>query len=206
MIHIGTSAPPFSPTPLSSSCSQKVSTLRPWMTPLQPCWGLPQWKKSMVGNSFWPNGFEEVTISLRPSLIGRAFGIVPKEMASLGCLDLEHDDYQEGDFMKGWQETVLETAQSVVDLAWGHTMSSIKLRTRLYIPGNLVFFLIIWACSPIPRNSHHECFTFQYNIVPWSFRTYQDIHLIVLLNKAKFGKNQHWGCCILLVVREKALF
>ncbi|CAH0057282.1 unnamed protein product [Clonostachys solani] len=48
---------------------------------------------------------------------GRSFGIVPKEMASLGCLDLEHDDYQEGDFMKGWQDTVLETAQSVVDLA-----------------------------------------------------------------------------------------
>lgn len=32
-------------------------------------------------------------------------------------MDLDHDDYQDGDFLKGWQEIVLDTARSIVDLA-----------------------------------------------------------------------------------------
>ncbi|KAF7557421.1 hypothetical protein G7Z17_g638 [Cylindrodendrum hubeiense] len=45
---------------------------------------------------------------------GRAFGIVPREEAPEGYMDLEHDDYQEGDFLLGWQEIVLATAESIV--------------------------------------------------------------------------------------------
>ncbi|KAF2020074.1 short chain dehydrogenase reductase [Aaosphaeria arxii CBS 175.79] len=48
---------------------------------------------------------------------GRAFGVVPKEECPSGCMDLRHDDYETGDFLKGWQEIVLDTAQSIVDLA-----------------------------------------------------------------------------------------
>jgi hypothetical protein len=48
--------------------------------------------------------------------IGRAFAIVPKEEAPEGYVDLEHDDYQEGDFLKGWQEIVVATAESIVNL------------------------------------------------------------------------------------------
>lgn len=47
---------------------------------------------------------------------GRALGVVPRQEAPNGLMDLTHDDYQEGDFMKGWQETVLKSAQSIVDL------------------------------------------------------------------------------------------
>lgn len=32
-------------------------------------------------------------------------------------MDVAHDDYQDGDFMKGWQETVIATAESIIDLA-----------------------------------------------------------------------------------------
>lgn len=46
---------------------------------------------------------------------GRALGIVPRHEAPDGFVDLAHDDYQEGDFMKGWQEIVLRTAQAIVD-------------------------------------------------------------------------------------------
>ncbi|KAH8896921.1 short chain dehydrogenase reductase [Thozetella sp. PMI_491] len=48
---------------------------------------------------------------------GRAFGIVPREEAPEGYMDMVHDDYQDGDFLKEWQEIVLATAQSIVDLA-----------------------------------------------------------------------------------------
>ncbi|KAH6871219.1 short chain dehydrogenase reductase [Thelonectria olida] len=47
---------------------------------------------------------------------GRAFGIVPKEEAPEGYVDLEHDDYQEGDSLKTWQEIVLATAESIVKM------------------------------------------------------------------------------------------
>lgn len=46
--------------------------------------------------------------------VGRALGIVPREEASEGYMDLQHDDYQDGDFLKGWQEIVLATAESIV--------------------------------------------------------------------------------------------
>ncbi|KAM6521738.1 hypothetical protein FALCPG4_011444 [Fusarium falciforme] len=48
---------------------------------------------------------------------GRALGVVPREESPSGYMDLTHDDYQSGDFMKEWQEIVLDTAQSIVDLA-----------------------------------------------------------------------------------------
>jgi hypothetical protein len=51
------------------------------------------------------------------SIAGRAFGVVPREEVSSGYMDLLHDDYQPGDFLKEWQEIVLDTAQAIVDLA-----------------------------------------------------------------------------------------
>ncbi|KAH7153503.1 short chain dehydrogenase reductase [Dactylonectria macrodidyma] len=42
---------------------------------------------------------------------GHAFGIVPREEASEGYIDLRHDDYEEGDFMNEWQETALVAAE-----------------------------------------------------------------------------------------------
>ncbi|KAJ4244010.1 hypothetical protein NW762_014623 [Fusarium torreyae] len=48
---------------------------------------------------------------------GRAFGVVPREESPSGYMDLDHDDYVSGDFMKGWEEIVLDTAQSITDLA-----------------------------------------------------------------------------------------
>ncbi|EFX06215.1 short chain dehydrogenase reductase [Grosmannia clavigera kw1407] len=57
-----------------------------------------------------------IQIAARKEVNGRALGIVPREEVAEGFVDLAHDDYQEGDFMKGWQEIVLATAQSIVDL------------------------------------------------------------------------------------------
>ncbi|KAL2674293.1 hypothetical protein Neosp_012744 [[Neocosmospora] mangrovei] len=45
---------------------------------------------------------------------GRAFGIVPRQEAPEGYVDLGHDDYQDGDFLKDWEAIVLETAESIV--------------------------------------------------------------------------------------------
>lgn len=47
---------------------------------------------------------------------GRSFGVVPREESPSGYMDLQHDDYQPDDFLKGWQEIVLDTAQAIVDL------------------------------------------------------------------------------------------
>ncbi|KAJ0419716.1 hypothetical protein BJY00DRAFT_313862 [Aspergillus carlsbadensis] len=44
---------------------------------------------------------------------GRCFGIVPRKEAPEGYMDLDHDDYKEGDVLKAWQEIVLETAHIV---------------------------------------------------------------------------------------------
>jgi hypothetical protein len=46
--------------------------------------------------------------------IGRAFGIVPRSAAPEGYMDLDHDDYKEGDVFKTWQQTVLDTALRLV--------------------------------------------------------------------------------------------
>lgn len=46
--------------------------------------------------------------------IGRAFGIVPRSVAPGGYMDLDHDDYKEGDVFKIWQQTVLDTALRLV--------------------------------------------------------------------------------------------
>jgi len=56
-------------------------------------------------------------IASEKNINGRAFGVVPREESASGHMDLLHDDYQKGDFLKEWQETVLDTAQSIVDLA-----------------------------------------------------------------------------------------
>ncbi|KIX96493.1 uncharacterized protein Z520_07759 [Fonsecaea multimorphosa CBS 102226] len=44
------------------------------------------------------------------SVCGRALAIVPRIWATLGYLDVDHDDYKEGDFLKQWQEIVLKTS------------------------------------------------------------------------------------------------
>lgn len=45
-----------------------------------------------------------------PRLLGRALAVVPRSMFKNGYVDVEHDDYQDSDFLKGWQETVLATS------------------------------------------------------------------------------------------------
>ncbi|TVY17128.1 5'-hydroxyaverantin dehydrogenase [Lachnellula arida] len=45
---------------------------------------------------------------------GRGIGIVPRSVAPEGYMDLDHDDYKEGDFLKEWQQTVLNTALRLV--------------------------------------------------------------------------------------------
>ncbi|KAH6977416.1 short chain dehydrogenase reductase [Ilyonectria sp. MPI-CAGE-AT-0026] len=57
-----------------------------------------------------------VHIASDKDINGRALGIVPREEASEGYMDLQHDDYQDGDFLKGWQEIVLATAESIVTI------------------------------------------------------------------------------------------
>lgn len=46
--------------------------------------------------------------------IGRTIGIVPRSVAIEGYMDLDHDDYKEGDILKVWQKTVLDTALRLV--------------------------------------------------------------------------------------------
>ncbi|KAH8703862.1 short chain dehydrogenase reductase [Talaromyces proteolyticus] len=48
------------------------------------------------------------------SINGRAFGIVSRKDAPEGYMDLDHDDYKDGDILKGWQEIVLDTAHRIV--------------------------------------------------------------------------------------------
>lgn len=47
--------------------------------------------------------------------IGRGIGIVPRKESPEGYMDLDHDDYHDGDFFKEWQEVVLETAYRIVE-------------------------------------------------------------------------------------------
>lgn len=53
-------------------------------------------------------GKSQLTVSL-----GRAFGVVPRKEAPEGYMDLIHDDYQDGDFLKEWQELVLLTSHRI---------------------------------------------------------------------------------------------
>lgn len=64
-----------------------------------------------------PLSFEEKVLHDLRGLTGRAFGVVPREESPSGHMDLVHDDYQEGDFLREWEDIVLDTAQSIVDLA-----------------------------------------------------------------------------------------
>ncbi|KAN0089650.1 short chain dehydrogenase reductase [Hyaloscypha variabilis] len=45
---------------------------------------------------------------------GRAIGIVHRKEAPEGYMDLDRDDYKEGDALKEWQEVVLDTALRIV--------------------------------------------------------------------------------------------
>lgn len=58
-----------------------------------------------------------LNLAVDARIYGHAFGIVPRTEAPQGYMDLVHDDYEEKDFMKSWQGTVLATAQNIVDLA-----------------------------------------------------------------------------------------
>ncbi|OAL38361.1 hypothetical protein AYO20_02420 [Fonsecaea nubica] len=51
-----------------------------------------------------------VRIASDTSVQGRSLAIVPRIWAPLGYLDVDHDDYKDGDFLKGWQEIVLRTS------------------------------------------------------------------------------------------------
>jgi hypothetical protein len=42
-------------------------------------------------------------------------GIVPRSIASNGYMDLDKDDYKDGDVFKMWQEIALETTKSIVE-------------------------------------------------------------------------------------------
>jgi len=45
--------------------------------------------------------------------LGRSLGVVPRKEAPEGYMDLDHDDYKEGDVFKDWQQIVLDTAHIV---------------------------------------------------------------------------------------------
>ncbi|ETI26510.1 hypothetical protein G647_03287 [Cladophialophora carrionii CBS 160.54] len=51
-----------------------------------------------------------VRIASDTTVHGRSLGIVPRMWAPLGYVDVDHDDYREGDFLKEWQEIVLKTS------------------------------------------------------------------------------------------------
>ncbi|EXJ91556.1 hypothetical protein A1O3_00104 [Capronia epimyces CBS 606.96] len=51
-----------------------------------------------------------IRICVDTTVYGRSLAIVPRMWAPLGYLDVDHDDYKEGDFLKKWQEIVLNTS------------------------------------------------------------------------------------------------
>lgn len=55
-------------------------------------------------------------IASHQEIQGRSLGIVPREEAPEGYMDMAHDDYHGGDFLSSWQETVLATAESIVTI------------------------------------------------------------------------------------------
>lgn len=55
-------------------------------------------------------------LAARKEISGRSIGIVPREEAPEGYMDMIHDDYQEEDFLHNWQEIVLATAESIVTI------------------------------------------------------------------------------------------
>ncbi|VUC23914.1 unnamed protein product [Clonostachys rosea] len=56
-------------------------------------------------------------IATNKEINGRSFAIVPRDEAPSGAMDMAHDDYQDGDYLKDWQAVVLDTAQAVVEYA-----------------------------------------------------------------------------------------
>jgi len=54
-----------------------------------------------------------LTISADRSINGRAFGIVPRKEAPEGFMDMKHDDYPDGDFLKDLQVLVLLASHRV---------------------------------------------------------------------------------------------
>lgn len=59
---------------------------------------------------------------------GRAFGVVPRRYAPDGYLDLDADDYQDGDIFKEMQKVVIETMESV-----GYVQAPLLLRHILFL-------------------------------------------------------------------------
>jgi hypothetical protein len=55
--------------------------------------------------------------------LGRALAIVPREESPAGYVDVAHDDYAEGDFLRELQSTVLATSHRVTV---SHSLSYIK--------------------------------------------------------------------------------
>ena len=49
-------------------------------------------------------------------ILGRTLAVVPREEHPSGYMDIAHDDYPAEDFLSGWQDIVLDTAQAIVDL------------------------------------------------------------------------------------------
>jgi hypothetical protein len=48
------------------------------------------------------------------SSAGRALGIVPRVTAPEGYMDLDKDDYKDGDIFKTWQDIALATTRMLV--------------------------------------------------------------------------------------------
>ena len=46
--------------------------------------------------------------------IGRGLGVMSRKVAPEGYIDLDHDDYQDPDPFKEWQQIVLDTAHRIV--------------------------------------------------------------------------------------------
>lgn len=67
-------------------------------------------------------GFAEVGDSARGMLFlasdksvnGRGFAVVPRQWADMGFMDLDHDEYREGDPLKLWQKIALDTVEKLV--------------------------------------------------------------------------------------------
>ena len=47
------------------------------------------------------------------AFIGRALSILPRDVAPQGYLDLQRDDYAEGDMMTDWQNTVMGASHRI---------------------------------------------------------------------------------------------
>ncbi|KAH7234545.1 short chain dehydrogenase reductase [Fusarium solani] len=97
----------------------RVNLTAPWYvhTPILPAKVIEYLRSKGVNFASVPDCVQAMLyIASNRHVNGRAFGIVPRQEAPEGYVDLGHDDYQEGDFLKDWEAIVLETAQSIVEV------------------------------------------------------------------------------------------